>query len=112
MASVTNLNSMKRPFQVTLLGWLFIAVGILSTIYHLWNSPLDRWTVPILLVGIIAIVAGAFLLRGARWARWLVLAWLAFHVVVSALNSLADAMPHLVLLLVVAYFLLGPPTSK
>jgi uncharacterized membrane protein HdeD (DUF308 family) len=56
---------MKRPFQVTLLGWLFIAVGILSTIYHLWKSPLDRWTVPILLVGIIAIVAGVFLLRGA-----------------------------------------------
>ena len=102
---------MKRPFQVTMLGWLFIAVGILSTIFHLWKSSLDRWTVPILLVGIIAIVAGVFLLRGARWARWLVLAWLAFHVVVSAFNSLSDAMAHLVLLLVVGYVLLGPPTS-
>jgi uncharacterized membrane protein HdeD (DUF308 family) len=103
-ASVTNLNSMKRPFQVTALGWLFMAMGILSTIYHLWKGPLDRWTAPILLVGIIAVVAGIFLLRGAGWARWLVLAWLAFHVVVSALNSLSDAMPHFVLLLVVGYF--------
>jgi uncharacterized membrane protein HdeD (DUF308 family) len=103
---------MKRPFQVTLLGWLFIAVGILSSIYHLWKSPLDRWMVPILLVGAIAIVAGVFLLRGARWARWLVLVWLAFHVVISALNSLSAAMPHVVLLLVVGYFLLGPPTSQ
>jgi uncharacterized membrane protein HdeD (DUF308 family) len=111
-AFATNLNSMKRPFQVTMLGWLFIAVGILSTIYHLLNGPLDRWTVPMLLVGTIAIVAGIFLLRGARWARWLVLAWLAFHVVVSALNSLSDAMPHVVLLVVVGYFLLGPPTSE
>jgi uncharacterized membrane protein HdeD (DUF308 family) len=102
---------MKRPFQITFLGWLFIAVGILSTIYHLLKGPLDRWTVPIVLVGAIAIVAGIFLLRGARWARWLVLAWLAFHVVVSALNSLSDALPHVVLLLVVGYFLLGPPTS-
>lgn len=110
--SVVNLNSMKRPFQVTALGWLFIAVGILSTIYHLLKSPLDRWTAPILLVGIIAVVAGVFLLRGARWARWLVLAWLAFHVVLSALNSVSDAMAHVVLLLVVGYFLLGPPTSK
>jgi uncharacterized membrane protein HdeD (DUF308 family) len=109
---VTNLNSMKRPFQVTLLGWLFIVVGILSTTYHLLKNPLDRWTVPTVLVGIIAIVAGVFLLRGARWARWLLLAWLAFHVVVSALNSVSDAMPHVVLLLVVGYFLLGPPTSK
>jgi uncharacterized membrane protein HdeD (DUF308 family) len=109
---VTNLNSMKRPFQVTVLGWLLIAVGILSTIYHLWKSPLDRWIVPILLVGIIAVVAGVFLLRGARWARWLILASLAFHVVVSALNSLLDAIPHFVLLLAAGYFLLGPPTSK
>jgi hypothetical protein len=110
--SVTNLDSMKRPFQVTVLGWLFIGVGIVSTAYHLWKSALDRWTIPVLLVGIIAIVAGGFLLRGARWARWLVLAWLAFHVVVSALNSLTDALPHLALLLVVGYFLLGPPTAK
>jgi uncharacterized membrane protein HdeD (DUF308 family) len=103
---------MKRPFQVTMLGWLFIAVGILSTVYHLLKGSLDRWIVPILLVGAIAIVAGVFLLRGARWARWLVLAWLAFHVVVSAFNSLSDAMAHLVLLLVVGYVLLGPPTSN
>jgi len=109
---VTNLNSIKRPFQVTILGWLFIVVGILSTAYHLWKGSLDRWMVLIVLVGIIAIVAGVFLLRGARWARWLLLTWLAFHVVVSALNSLGDAMPHVVLLLVVGYFLLGPPTSR
>ncbi len=103
---------MKRPFQVTMLGWLFIVVGVLSTTYHLLKGPLDRWTLPILLVGTTAIVAGVFLLRGAGWARWLVLAWLAFHVVVSALNSLSDALAHVVLLSVVAYFLLGPPTSK
>jgi hypothetical protein len=103
---------MKRPFQVTLLGWLFIVVGIVSTAYHLLKSTLDRWMVPIVLVGITAVVAGVFLLRGARWARWLVLAWLAFHVVVSALNSLGEAMPHVVLLLVIGYVLLGPPTSK
>jgi uncharacterized membrane protein HdeD (DUF308 family) len=103
---------MKRPFQVTLLGWLFIVVGIVSTTYHVWKDPLDRWTVPIALVGVTAIVGGVFLLRGARWARWLVLPWLAFHVVVSALNSLSDALAHTVLLLVAGYFLLGPPTSK
>src|SRR5712692_2327419 len=87
-ACVTNLNSMKRPFQVTMLGWLFIVVGILSTTYRLLKSPLDRWTVPIVLVGIIAIVAGVFLLRGTRWARWLLLVWLAVHGVVRALYYL------------------------
>ena len=103
---------MERPFQVTVLGWLFIVVGIVSTIYHLVRGSLDRWVAPILLVGITAILGGAFLLRGARWARWLVLAWIAIHVVASALNLLADALPHVVLLVVVGYFLLGSPTAK
>ena len=102
---------MKRPFQVTMLGWLFVVVGVLSTTYHLSKSSLDRWTVPIALVGMVAFIGGVFLLRGAGWARWLLLIWLAFHVVVSAFNSLSDALAHFVLLLVVAYFLLGPPTS-
>lgn len=44
---MTNLDSAKRPFEVTFLGWLFIAVGIISTIYHLLKGSLDRWTMPI-----------------------------------------------------------------
>ena len=64
-----------------------------------------------MLVGIIAVVAGVFLLRGAKWSRWVIVAWLAFHVVVSGLNSMWDAVPHVVLLLVIGYFLLGPPSS-
>ncbi len=103
---------MKRPFEVTFLGWLFIVVGIVSTAYHLWKGSLDRWTFPIVLFGAIAVVAGVFLLRGARWVRWLVLAWLAFHVVAGALQSLSFAMPHVVLLVVIGYVLLGQPTSK
>ena len=103
---------MRRPFEVTFLVWLFVVVGIVSTEYHLWKGALDRWTIPIVLVGAVAVVAGAFLLRGARWARWLLLVWLAFHVAVSAFDSLSLALPHAVLLLVVGYVLLGPPTSK
>ena len=103
---------MRRPFQVTVLGWLFVVVGIVSTAYHLSRGALDRWTIPIVLVGAVAVVAGVFLLRGARWARWLLLVWLAFHVAVSALDSLSVALPHAVLLLVVGYVLLRPPTSK
>jgi hypothetical protein len=111
-ACVTNLNSAKRPFEVTFLGWLFIAVGIISTIYHLLKGSLDRWIFPIVLVGAIAVVAGVFLLRGAGWSRWVLLIWLAFHVVAIALESLSGAVTHLALLVVVGYFLLGPPTSE
>jgi hypothetical protein len=102
----------KRPFPVTMLAWLFIAVGFASTVDYLRQGPLYRWSLPIALVGIIAVLGGVFLLRGAGWARWLLLVWLAFHVVVSALNSPAECLPHLVLLMVVGYFLPGAPTSE
>jgi len=103
---------MKRPFPVTMLAWLFIVVGMVSTVFHLLKSSFDLWSVPIALVGIIAVVGGVFLLRGAGWARWLSLIWLAFHVFVSALNSFSEALPHLVLLVVIGYILLGSPASE
>ena len=103
---------MKRPFTVNFLGCLFIVVGLVSTSYHLLTSPLDYWMVPISLFGIIAIVGGVFLIKGRNWARWLVLAWLAFHVFVSALHSLSGSMTQLLLLIAVGYFLLTPPDSK
>jgi hypothetical protein len=108
---VTTLGSMKRPFEVTLLGWFLIAVGIFATTYHFCTGALDRWMIGIVLFEGVGILAGVFLLKGARWARWLVLAWIAFHVVAMGLNSVWDALPHLVLLVAVGYFLLGPPTA-
>lgn len=103
---------MKRPYEVTVAGWLFVVVGTLNTAWHLWKGALDVWMLLILVLTVSAIVAGVFLLRGARWARWLALAWVAFHVGVSALNSVSEVLPHVVLLLVVGYVLLGPPTSQ
>jgi len=103
---------MKRPYEVTVAGWLFIVIGILNTAWHLWKGAFDRWMVAILFLTVSAIVAGVFLLRGARWARWLALLWIAFHVVVSALNSVWDALPHAALLLAIGYVLLGPPTAE
>ena len=49
---------------------------------------------------------------GHNWARWLLVAWLAFHVVVSGFHSLSEMAAHAVLLIVVAYFLFTPPDSK
>jgi len=103
---------MKRPFAVTVLGCLFIIAGLVGLIYHLSERPLEHWIVPVSIVRIIAVVGGVFLLRGHNWARWLMLAWLAFHVVVSAFHSLSEFIPHVVLLVIFGYVLLGPPASK
>lgn len=103
---------MKRPLAVWIIGCLFIVVGLASSGFHLVQGPLDRWSFPIALVGVVAIVGGIFLIMGRAWARWLVLAWLAFHVVVSAFHSLQETIVHLLMLLVIGYFLLWPPASK
>jgi uncharacterized membrane protein HdeD (DUF308 family) len=57
---------MERRFEVTILGWLFIVAGIASTARRLWKGTLNRWMLAIVLVGVVAVVAGVFLLRGAR----------------------------------------------
>ena len=103
---------MKRPFQVTILGCLFIIAGLVGLGYHLSERPLDPWIVLLSTIRIIAVVGGVFLLLGHGWARWLMLAWLALHVVVSAFHSLSDSAAHVVLLMVAGYFLLGSSASR
>jgi hypothetical protein len=103
---------MKRPIPVTMLGFLFIVAGLVGVAYHLSERPADPAIVLITFIRIVAVVGGVFLLRGHSWARWLLVGWLAFHVVVSALHSLSEMAAHGVLLIVVAYFLFTPPAAK
>jgi hypothetical protein len=103
---------MKRPFEVSFLGWLFMVTGLASVAFPLAGRPIDRWSILIAAIGVIAVVGGIFLLLGRSWARWLLLAWLAFHVVVSAFRSVSQTLAHAVLLVVVGYFLLGSPAAK
>jgi hypothetical protein len=51
-------------------------------------------------------------LLGHNWARWLLLAWLVFHVIVSAFHSPEEVAAHVVLLLLFAYFVFRPPASN
>src|SRR5579863_4663629 len=103
---------MKRPFEVTFIGGLFIVVGLGSTVFHLSTGPIDRWTILIVAVGAAAVVGGIFLLLGRNWARWLVLVWLAAHVLISAFESVSDALAHAVLLAVIGYLLWWSATGK
>ena len=103
---------MKRPFEVTILGWLFILAGLIGLGYHVSDKPVDRWIILIAAIRIVAVVGGVFLLLGRSWARWLLLAWLAVHVVVSAFHSVSQTLAHVVLLIVVGYFLLWSGAAK
>lgn len=103
---------MKRPWEVTFLGGLFVLVGIAGLGYHLSHGTWDRWMPLIVLNEILAIVGGVFLILGRSWARWVLLAWLAFHMGISALNSVSETLAHAVLLAAIAYFLLKSPASR
>jgi hypothetical protein len=107
-----HLMPMKRPLPVTVFGCLFILAGTVGLIYHLGERPLERDYLLISAIRVAAVVGGVFLLLGHNWARWLLLAWLAFHVVVSVFHSTQEIVMHLILLLLFAYFLLRPPSSS
>jgi len=105
----------KRPRSVTVISCLFIAAGVIGFAYHATEfrvqGPFQYELAWVIFVRLLAIVGGVFALRGANWARWLLLVWIAYHVGVSALHSLSELMMHGVLFVVVAYVLLRAQAS-
>src|SRR3954469_12246021 len=99
----------KRPLPVTIIGWLFIAAGTVGLVYHArefkLGDPFDNEAVWVSVVRVLAIVGGVFVLRGRNWARWLLLLWMAVHVVLSVYHSLREVIMHALLTTVIAYFL-------
>ena len=106
----------NRPLSVTLIGWLFVAAGVVGLVYHAGEfrsqGAFQYDLVWVSLVRLLAIVGGVFLLRGRNGARWLVTAWMAYHVVLSAFHSPAELAVHAVLLAVITYFLFRRPASN
>lgn len=106
------MDSNRRPLAVTGLAWLFIAVGLVGFVYHFPNLRSlhsdDLW---IELTEILALVAGIFMLRRHNWARWLALAWMAFHVVISAFPPYRGLVIHIIIFAGIAYLLLRPDAS-
>jgi hypothetical protein len=98
----------KRPVSVTILGALYIAVGVIGTAAHFFGRPNVNELVWVGVLGLAAIVAGVFMLRGQNWARWLALAWMAFHVALSVRHPLHELIVHTVLLALFFYLLFRP----
>ena len=106
----------KRPVSITLLAVLLIATGFLGLVYHARDinlqHPVQNDTLWVELIRVLAIVAGIFMLRGHNWARWLTLAWIAFHVVVSFRHSWSQVCVHALVFAVFALFLFRPPAAR
>ena len=110
----------KRPASITIISWLFIVMGTIGLVAsfmpytHMSGSQAfaefkGHWYVH--LSRFASIVAGVFMLYGCNWARWLLVAWLAFHVGISFLHSPLMVVFHAVIAAVILYFLFRKPAS-
>jgi uncharacterized membrane protein HdeD (DUF308 family) len=94
----------KRPLSVTIIGWIFIAVGIVGLIYHS-THPKEDYHLWILFVRVLALVCGVCMLFRQNWARWVTAAWLAYHVYLSVHHKTSELIIHALLFVVIVFFL-------
>lgn len=110
------MNGNKRPLSVTILACVYLAVGTIGFLYHSTEfrgrNAIPYDLVLVELVELIAIACGAFMLRGRDWARWLALAWIVFHVVLSAFRTFREFALHGLFCAVIAWILLRPQATR
>jgi hypothetical protein len=102
------------PPTITLISFLFVAIGVISTGVHVWQFDISKPTfleeAGVYTIGTLAVVAGIYMLRGRNWARWLALGWISFHVLVAAFNqpfgqAIIGVAIHAVFVALLAWFL-------
>jgi hypothetical protein len=104
---------MKRPLAVTIVAGVYLAVGVLGFAFHFRELLAGHHdAVGIEITEFVAILCGAFLLRGNNWARWLALAWIAFHVVLSAFHAIPELVIHAAFCAVIAWVLFRPEAAR
>ena len=94
----------RRPRSITIISWLFIIFGTIALINGVWpiTDFKSHWYVH--LSRFLQIVAGVFMLYGRNWARWLLFAWVVFHIGVGALNGWVSLAMHVVIFSVILFF--------
>ena len=115
----------SRPRTIVFIGWLFVAVGAFGLINDLWPLLTARaadqlaklradgladlgpaWTSRAL-----AIAGGIGLLGGRNWARWLLVAWMVFHLVLSAFHTRERLLVHVLIFAPIIYVLFRPEST-
>ena len=107
------MSSSERPLSVTAIAWLFIAVGTVTFIYHSPGLLHPHWDdFAIEFTELLALIAGLFMLRRQNWARWLALAWMAFHVVLSAFPPFQGLVVHVLIFGGITWLLLRSDSAE
>jgi len=107
------MNWNKRPLAITILACVYLGVGTVGFAAHsadlLSRQPDAVW---VELTELIAILCGAFLLLGHNWARWLALAWIGFHVILSAFHSFREFGIHVIFCALIAWLVLKADAAR
>jgi hypothetical protein len=100
-----------RPVPVLIVAFLYLAIGSVGFVYHFRELRAPDG-IGIEVTELLALASGVFLLFGRNWARWLAIAWLAFHVGLSLLGSFHEAAIHAIFLAVIAWLLFRPESTR
>jgi len=91
----------RRPWSGLVVSALLIVAGAAGMIFHLADfksvHPVSYDLVLVSFVRLMAVVIGISMLTGRNWARWLAMAWITFHVIVSLFHPMGELAVHLVL---------------
>src|SRR5688572_30261125 len=106
----------KRPVPVIIVSIVFILAGCVGFIYHFnelfeANGKLYE-SILVLLIRVLAVVCGFLLFQGINWARWLAIAWLLYHVLLSAFHSTSEMITHIVFVIIVSLLLYLPASNE
>jgi len=108
-----TMSGRSRPHSVTIVALIYILVGTAGFVFHFPKLvPLQQDGLIVEFTEVLAVVAGAFMLRGHNWARWLALAWMAFHVAISVSDPVRKLAMHAVIFLLLAWILLRPAAGQ
>jgi hypothetical protein len=106
----------KCPLPVLIVAITLMIAGIVGFLYHLkeFADPDQKLYVTLLveLLRIIAFASGLLLLRANNLGRWLAIAWVLLHVVISAFHSVGETIMHIAVLLIVCILLFLPVSSN
>lgn len=118
-------RSARNDTPITIAGWLFVVVGCVSLVSHVWryatevskvNASVSRGQeltdlTFVAISALAAILGGVFVLRGRSWARWLLVVWMGAHVAISLTHSRFELAVHAVFFVIVLAVFASPRAS-
>lgn len=102
----------KRPWPLVVIASLYLLIGVVGFVAHfpeLWARHPDAYAIE--LTELTGAVCGVGLLMRQRWARWLALAWILFHVGLSLYHPLGELAVHAAFCAMIVWALFCAETS-